>query len=119
MNRETPLNYVRTKRRHWALTQKELAYLIGIEGRTGITRIEQGERLPTIEIALALEVLFGTPPRTMFPHFYAETEETLMQRALLLHERLIQGTSPTEKRKCELLEQALARATQSDNTQHV
>lgn len=119
MNRERPLAYVRTQRRRWALTQKELGYLIGIEGRIGIARIEQGERLPTIETALALEVLFGTPPRTMFPRFYAEIEETVMQRALLLHEGLIQGTSPAEKRKCELLKQALARATKSDNTQPV
>jgi DNA-binding XRE family transcriptional regulator len=113
MKRKIPLNCVRTHRRRWALTQDELAALIGIESRTGISRIEQGERLPSLEYALALEVLFGIAPRTMFPQFYLEVEETVMRRALNLYEGLTQRTSPRQKRKSELLENALTRATRS------
>jgi len=119
MNRKSPLNYVRTHRRRWALTQEEVAALLGFDSRTVISRIEQGERLPSLESALALEVLFGTAPRVMFPQFYAEVEETVMQRAYLLHEGLIQSTSPRQKRKCELLEDALHRAVQSDKHKSV
>lgn len=111
MNKKAPLNCVRAHRRRWALTQDELAALLGIESRTGVSRIEQGERLPSLECAFALEVLFGVAPRTMFPQFYLEVEERVMRRALTVHEGLTQRTSPCQKRKSELLETALARAT--------
>lgn len=115
MKEKIPINYVRTYRRRWALTQKDLANLTGIECRSGVSRIEQGERLPSLEIAFALEVLFGTAPKTMFPHSYADVEETVMQRASVLHKGLIQSTSPRQKRKCDLLEDALSRATSPGN----
>jgi DNA-binding XRE family transcriptional regulator len=119
MNSKTPLNYVRTYRRRWALTQVELAALIGIESRTGISRIEQGERLPSLEAALALEVLFGMAPRMMFPLVYAETEEAVMMHAASLHEGTVHSTNPREKRKSALLEDALGRAIQSGKRTHV
>lgn len=113
MKTKMPRNYVRTQRRRWAFTQEEVADLLGFESRTCISRIEQGKRVPTLESALALEVLFGEPPKSLFPHVYAEAEEALMQRAAILHEGLINSTSPREKRKCELLECALKRAIHS------
>lgn len=120
MKRKVPLNYVRTERRRWALTQKEVADLLGIENRACISRIEQGERIPSLESALALEVLFGEPPKLLFPHIYAETEEALMVRAAALHESLIHSTKAREKRKRDLLELALKRAiTLSDNAKRV
>lgn len=110
MKEKVPLNYVRTQRRRWALTQKEVAGLLGIEDHACISRIEQGERIPSLESALALEVLFGEPPKLLFPHIYAETEEALMVRAAALHESFIHSIKPREKRKRELLELALQRA---------
>lgn len=119
MKSNPPLCYVRPLRRRWALTQDELAVLLGLESRSNISRIEQGERLPSLEAALALEVLFGVAPKAMFPHVYAETEEAVMGVAARVHEGSIHSTNPREKRKCALLEAALARATQSANTTRV
>lgn len=113
MKRKTPLNYVRTQRRRWALTQEEVADLLGFESRTCISRIEQGKRIPSLESALALEVLFGEPPKQLFPQVYAESEEALMQRASLLQEGLLHTTKPRQMRKRECLEQALKRAVES------
>ncbi len=113
MKKKTPLNYVRTQRRRWTFTQEEVAALLGFESRTCISRIEQGKRVPTLESALALEVLFGESPKSLFPHVYTEVEDLLMQRAAVLYEGFINSTSPREKRKCELLKRALRRATSS------
>lgn len=110
MQRKIPLNYVRTERRRWALTQKEVADLLGFESRTCISRIEQGKRVPGLESALALEVLFGLAPRSMFPHLYLEVEEDVMSQALHLYEAIEHSTTPRERRKRELLEIALKRA---------
>lgn len=111
MQRKIPLNRVRTERRRWALTQKEVALLLGFESRTPVSRIEQGERVPNLETALALEVLFGVAPRTLFPQVFGEIEEQVMREALTLYEATLQSSKPREKRKRALLELALKRAT--------
>lgn len=119
MKRKTPLNYVRTLRMRWALTQEEVADLLGFESGTCVSRIEQGKRVPSLESALALEVLFGVAPKSMFPQLYAETEEGLMQQALVLYEATSHGTTSRHERKREALELALKRATESANAEGV
>lgn len=37
MKKKPPLNYVRTNRRRWALTQEEVAALLGFDSRTVIS----------------------------------------------------------------------------------
>ena len=64
-----------------------------------------------LETALALEVLFGVAPRLMFPQIFAETEEQVMRQSLVLYEATLQSSKPRERRKRELLELALKRAT--------
>jgi len=106
-----PQSYVRTQRRRWALTQKEVAALLGFENRASVSRIEQGKHVPTLETALALEVLFGVAPREMFPAIFGEIEEQVMRQSLVLYEATLQSSKPRERRKRELLELALKRAT--------
>lgn len=112
MKKETPLNYVRTLRRRWALTQEEVAALLGFEDRSCVSRIERGERVPSLERALALEVLFGVAPNAMFPLMYAEVEEETIRQAYILHEATPQSSSLWQERKRKLLELALKRATE-------
>ena len=104
-------SYVRTHRRRWALTQREAAGLLGFEDRAVVSRIEQGKQVPSLETGLALEVLFGVAPSDMFPDIFGEIEEHVMRQALSLYEATIQSSKPRERRKRELLEQALTRAT--------
>lgn len=118
--KKPPINYVLPLRKRWALTQKELAHLSGSEDRSTVSRIERGERLPTMEFALALEVLFGDAPRSVFPHYYADIEDEVLAKASVLHEGFVHSTKPSEIRKSKLFERALSRAIQSDNhTQRV
>lgn len=119
MKRKTPLTTVRTHRRRWAFTQKEVADLLGFEDRTCVSRIEQGKRVPSLETALALEALFGVAPKTLFPHTYAEAEEALMRRAVVLYEATFDNSSLRQQRKRDALEQALKRATDSPNVEGV
>lgn len=111
MKRNTPLCSVRTQRRRWALTQREVAVLLGFESRTSVSRIEQGKHVPNLETALALEVIFGVAPREMFPQVFGEIEEQVMRQSLVLYEATLQSSKPRERRKRELLEVALKRAT--------
>ncbi|MCK9345039.1 MAG: helix-turn-helix domain-containing protein [Candidatus Pacebacteria bacterium] len=102
--------YLRTHRRKWALTQKDVAFLLGNKSAAHISRLEQGKRKPTNEAVLACEVLFGLSPKQCFPKVYEEIEESVLARAATLYEDLDQRTGKVALRKKEFLSAALKRA---------
>lgn len=108
-------DYLRSHRRKWAITQRELAFLLGHKSPTHISRLEQGKRTPSKDIVFACEVLFGIPARSCFPKLYAEVEETVLARAATLYEHLDNETSKNAIRKKEFLSTALKRAITRDN----
>lgn len=96
-------SYLRTHRRKWALTQKELAFLLGQKSSAHISRLEQGKRIPSTDVILACEVLFGVKPRSLFPKLYEDVEKAVLARAATLHERLSNQMSKSAMRKKEFL----------------
>ena len=110
------LCYLRTHRRVWGLTQRELASLMGFKSREHVSRIENGKRAPTVESALACQVIFGISPSAMFPHVYALVEEKVMRNIYRLHLALKNTTSLSGLRKRELVSLALKRAIGKPNT---
>ena len=109
----TVLCYLRTHRRVWGLTQRELASFMGFGSAAHVSRIENGKRAPTVESALACQVLFGIPPSAMFPHAYDRVEERVIRDVYERHLALSDTTKPSELRKRELFELALQRAISS------
>jgi transcriptional regulator with XRE-family HTH domain len=106
------LCYLRTHRRNWGLTQKDLAELVGIASPVQISRYENSKRAPKIEVALACQVIFGVPPSTMFPDAYALAEDEVMRNMCQIDQRLENTTSLSDLRKRELFGLALERAVQ-------
>jgi transcriptional regulator with XRE-family HTH domain len=111
-----PVCYVRPLRRQWGLSQEELSRLLGFRSPTHISRIEQGKRVPTLETVLALEVLFGTPPKTMFPALAEESAERVLREAAALFEVFRNDPSLRAARKRELLIQALEHGVKSPHS---
>lgn len=105
------LCYLRTHRRVWGLTVKDLASLIGLKSVSHMSRIEHSKRAPRIEVALACQVIFGIPPSAMFPHVYTLVEDRVMWNIGQLHSALEKTTSLSGLRKRELCQLALDRAT--------
>ncbi|MHB8726431.1 MAG: helix-turn-helix domain-containing protein [Casimicrobiaceae bacterium] len=105
------LCYLRTHRRVWGLTVKELASLIGLQSASHMSRIEHSKRAPRVEVALACQVIFGIPPSAMFPHVYTLVEDRVMWNIYQLHSALEKTTSLSGLRKRQLCELALTRAT--------
>jgi hypothetical protein len=64
-------------------------------------------------------VIFGIPPKEMFPALFAEIEEVVMQQAYKLHARLDGRPDPKSRQKLKLLREMLARATKSANDKEV
>lgn len=101
--------YLRTHRRIWGLTQRELAEIIGIVSSVQVSRYENGKRAPRIEIALACQAIFGVAPSIMFPDTYALVEEEVMRNMAQMDLALQNTTNPSDLRKRELFSLALGR----------
>ena len=102
--------YLHTYRLRSALSEQELATLLGVKSPSNISRIETGARRPTIEAALACQVLFDIPPAELFPRLYDDVEEAVMRRVHKLHEGLQGDPSPNIRAKLDFLEAAQKRA---------
>ena len=65
-----------------------MAFLLGCQSGTKISRFERLARQPNLETALACQVVFGVPAHELFPGVFAEVEKTVIERARLLSGRL-------------------------------
>jgi len=94
------LNYLRSYRLRWGLSQGELAYLLGWSRSEVISRIEMKLRAPTLNLVIACFVLFGTPPAELFPDLSAGIEAEVMARVWEFYEKL-QGNPSKKTKKSE------------------
>ncbi|THD60764.1 helix-turn-helix transcriptional regulator [Phenylobacterium sp.] len=102
--KHSTFNYIRTHRQRHALTEEELAFLINQRSRSAVSLIETGDRSPTLETILAFEIVFGTPPRELFPEVFEHVEDSLMRRAWVLYDRLEGKDDARSRAKRELFE---------------
>lgn len=96
-----------------------MAHLLGTKSRTHISRLERGERSPSVESLISCLVLFGASAPELFPHLYSHIEETVLRNAARLLEELEDDTSLRGRRKRALLERALRRAISSSSSKGV
>lgn len=86
-------NYIRTYRRRYGLTQKDLAFLLGIKDSAKISKYENFHLLPSLEAALALQALFNVPIAELFAGAYEQVEKNTSKRARIL-QRKMQNAKP-------------------------
>ena len=95
-------HYLRRYRLRAALTQKEMAHLLGCQSSATVCQYEAGKREPDLRTALAYQVVFGLPVDALFPGIHREVEQEVLIRAGRLSEQLTgaQGTPAlSHKRK--------------------
>ncbi|HEY3814559.1 MAG TPA: hypothetical protein VGL66_15160 [Caulobacteraceae bacterium] len=97
------LNYVRTHRKSWALSQRDLSLLLGRRSRGGISDLEAGRYRPSLKVVLMCQMLFDTACAELFPELHAEFEDALMRQAAALDRKIAQRSDPASNRKRELL----------------
>jgi transcriptional regulator with XRE-family HTH domain len=106
------VSYLRFYRRRWALSQAELADLMGWKDKAVIARFEKKQRPPNLELVMGCFVLFGTSAAEMFPEFASHIESAVMARIWDFYEQIQGDSSRKTKVKIELLEDAIQRAEQ-------
>jgi len=80
-------NYLRSNRRRLALTQEEVAFLLGVNGENKgakVCRDERRARKPSLETALAYEAIYQKPTRDLFTGLYERIEQEVAARAKIL-----------------------------------
>lgn len=100
--------YLATLRKQWGFTQGELAFLLSLSS-TELSRLEARKRRPSVDLILGGEVVFGVPPRTVFPGLYTEIEEQVMAQAKVLYERIEARSDLRSEEKLRLLRQMIDR----------
>lgn len=111
--------YLRTLRRRWNLTQTEVAALLHKGDRNRVSLVERGLVPPNAEEILAYQMIFGSSAKSMFPRFHTEVEDRVMRATYRLRKRVEGRKSPEVRRKRQLTEQILARATGKTNEEAV
>lgn len=110
MKTRKPLNYLRSYRLRWGLSQGDLAHLLGWKGAEVVSRIEQKQRPPTLKLVIACFILFGAPAAELFPDISVSVEASVMARVWEMYEKIQGDPSRKTKKRIELFEAAIARA---------
>ena len=95
-------NYIRTYRKRAHLSQDDVAFLFKCKSGTKISRHELGERIPSVQTALAYELVLGAPVATLFADHYAVLRKSISDRATALLESL-ETDARNYAEKCERL----------------
>jgi transcriptional regulator with XRE-family HTH domain len=78
--RNTVENRLWQTRKRRGLEQKQVAYMLNHHTADQVSRYELGTRLPTLETALLLEMIYGAPLRILYKDLYERLQEGLRKR---------------------------------------
>jgi transcriptional regulator with XRE-family HTH domain len=103
-------NYLKSCRKKLGLTQRQLAFVIGLETGSRISVLEKGAGLPTLREAVMFERLFGRDLRELWPRWASEVEQTLEDHVRQLRDGLARHTlrSIRKQQRTEFLRRQLA-----------
>jgi DNA-binding XRE family transcriptional regulator len=110
MKLRRPINYLRSYRLRWGLSQVELATLLGWDRPEVISRIEKKQRPPSLRLAIACFILFRTQVDELFPDIFTAIDATVMSRVQEMYETVQGDPSRKTKKKIDLFENAIERA---------
>src|SRR3989442_14855757 len=85
-SRQLP-NYLKVNRKRLAMSQDEVAFLLGAQTGTKVCRYERFVREPSLETALAYEAIFKTSASELFGGLYQKVEREVAERAKMLAAR--------------------------------
>jgi transcriptional regulator with XRE-family HTH domain len=80
-------NYLVAERKRLALSQEEVAFMLGKKGGEQVSRHERYSLVPTLETALEYEAIYKKPVSELFSGLFDEAKTNVADRAELLDER--------------------------------
>ncbi len=80
-------NYLLANRKRLALSQDDVAFLLGAQSGAKVCRYERFARVPSLETALAYEAIFKRSVSELFSGLYQKVEREVAERAKTLTDR--------------------------------
>jgi transcriptional regulator with XRE-family HTH domain len=108
---------LRLLRRSAALTQDDVARILGTGGRSYVAMLESGDRVPHVRDTILLSLLFGTAEREIFPPLYLSTKELFQSNVRQLIEESMQAGEPANSERLRFLRDALTNVQLSENVE--
>ena len=84
-------NYLLSNRKRLALSQEEVAFLLGVQSGAKICRYERFTREPSLQTALAFEAIFQRPASELFGGLYQKVQQEVAARAKTLTQKIDRG----------------------------
>lgn len=83
-------------------SQKEIAFLLNCQHGAAVSRYERRVRKPSLETAIALEIIYGIPLRELYAGVYDEVEQTVVKR-LNISVKTLQKSPKSERVEHQLV----------------
>jgi transcriptional regulator with XRE-family HTH domain len=100
-------SYLRTYRKNFGFSQKEIAFLLNCQCGSKISRYENGKRIPNLLTAFSYEVIFNVPLAEIFAGVYKRVEQRTNKRMQILVREMDAGDlSVSNVEKLNLLRRA-------------
>ena len=97
-------NYLRTHRQRQALTQREVAVLLGVDHQPVVAKYEAGRHKPPLDVLLAYRYIFKVPLGELFAGEYDRVVADVRRRAQRLSRELdAKPFTPVVKRKLDFI----------------
>ena len=97
-------NYLLANRRRLALSQDDVAFLLGARCGAKVSRYEHFARIPSLQAALAYEAIFKRSVSELFGGLYQKAERAAAARAkTLLRREHVRKAGPQSSRRREAL----------------
>lgn len=89
MKRHAARNYLKTHRKQLGLSQLELGQLLGYKDQGQVSRHERSQSTPSLEAALAYEVIFRVPISAIFADLSGTVKLTIEEKLAALEADLM------------------------------
>src|SRR5579863_960577 len=101
--------FIAANRARSALTQRDVAQLLGLSAGSAVSRIERSNRIPQTPTFLACSMVFGIGVAELFPSLYQEIEERVATAAKALYDEIEGKNDRDSQLKRAFLEDLLTR----------
>jgi len=100
MPRSQLSNYLHANRKRLGFSQRDVAFLLGVQSGAKISHYENFSRKPSLDTALALEVICKRSVSELFGGLYQKAEKEVARRAQSLLDREVPklGSQPRGRR---------------------
>lgn len=79
-NKSIKINRLRLYRRKNGLSQKRAAYFMGLKTTTSLSHYEKGDKVPSLQNALKLEIILHAPVAFLFRELFEESKKDIQDR---------------------------------------